>query len=74
MKKTSIPLIAASALLLILLFSLGVSPAEAQTHWLVGRWDGSIEGMAAKQKPARTLRGPCRGSGQYGKGALGYYG
>jgi hypothetical protein len=56
MKKTSIPLIAASALLLILLFAVGLSPAQAQTHWLVGRWDGSIEGMAAKQKPARTLR------------------
>jgi hypothetical protein len=56
MKKTSIPFIAASALLLIPLFAFGLAPAQAQTHWLVGRWDGVIEGMAAKQKPARTLR------------------
>ncbi len=56
MTKTSIRLIAASALLLIPLFGFGLSQAQAQTHWLVGRWDGAIDGMAAKQKPARTLR------------------
>lgn len=46
----------ASVLFVVVFLGFETSPAQAQTHWLVGRWDGSIEGMAAKQKPARTLR------------------
>src|SRR5688572_240606 len=54
--KKIIPFIAASALLLMHLFAFGLSQAQGQSHWLIGRWDGSIAGMSAKQKPARTLR------------------
>ena len=28
---------------------------EPQTHWLVGRWDGNIDGFSGDQDPARTL-------------------
>ncbi len=41
----------------VILFSFQASLAQqTQTHWLVGQWEGKIEGYLPKQNPARTLR------------------
>jgi hypothetical protein len=43
----------------IVLFLLGYQNASAQqtqSSWLIGRWDGNIEGFIGQGGPARTLR------------------
>src|SRR5215475_2175701 len=34
-------------------FSLAQQP---ESHWLVGQWEGEIEGFTSREGPARTLR------------------
>ncbi|MGE5302774.1 MAG: hypothetical protein ACM3TN_05565 [Alphaproteobacteria bacterium] len=42
---------------IILVLSSGTSLAEEpQNSWLIGRWEGNIEGYARRSGPARTLR------------------
>ena len=41
----------------VILFSFQASLAQqTQTHWLVGQWEGKIEGYLSKENPGRTLR------------------
>src|SRR5262245_48852257 len=42
---------------IVSLLSLRAAPAqERQGQWLIGRWDGIIEGYSGKDGPNRTLR------------------
>ena len=34
---------------------VSVTP-ETEPHWLVGQWEGNIDGLSAEERPARTLR------------------
>ena len=46
-----------SAVILSTFFTFQVSIAQQTgSQWLIGRWDGSVEGLPGKSGPARTFR------------------
>ena len=47
---------AALPLMIALCIFAQPSPAQVESHWLVGRWQGNLSGYIGKGSSARTLR------------------